>query len=208
MDSSLPLILASGSAGRRWLMDQAGIPFSIRVSSVKEPESGFTHPASMVNAIAWLKARAVAAETESGRIIAADTIAWIDGKPLLKPTDRMNARDMMNALQGRIHELWTGVVIWDKPQNHQYSWQECSLVRIRPMNGKKIEEYLDTRIWGGCSGSYAIDGERDPVVQVVRGSVSNIVGLPMESLTQVLNWLSQKKLAHARNEQAEIPSLM
>jgi septum formation protein len=76
------------------------------------------------------------------------------------------------------------------------------------MNGKKIEEYLDTRIWEGCSGSYAIDGEGDPVVQVVRGSVSNIVGLPMESLTQVLNWLSQKKLAHARNEQAEIPSLI
>lgn len=187
MAGSNRLILASGSSGRRWVLTLAGFDHEVIVPSVEEPETGFTNPRVMVQTIAWMKAHSVAMEVGKGIVVAADTIAWIDGRPLLKPKDRDHAGKMIDSLQGRVHELWTGVVVWEKPGNQQTTWQERSLVRVAPMGQHEINRYLDTRIWEGCSGAYAIEGEADPEVQVVEGSLSNIVGLPVESLAGVLS---------------------
>jgi septum formation protein len=187
MDNSNHLILASNSKGRRWLLEKAGFSFQIQPADIPEPETGFSVPRNMVQTIAWLKASAIAERSDSGIIIAADTIGWLDGKPLLKPRDRDHARDMLQSMAGRIHELWTGVVVWKQPEGRQICWQERSLVRMGPLNQAALEHYLAHRIWEGCSGSYAISGPDDPVVRVVEGSLSNVVGLPMESLEFVLD---------------------
>lgn len=192
METADRLILASGSSGRRWLMNQAGFVFDVIPSSIEEPISGFTNPRVMVQTIAWMKAHAVAMARPNGNIISADTIAWIDGEPLLKPNGRDHARTMIKMLQGRIHELWTGVVVWTGSRNDQICWQERSLVRVAPMDPIQIERYLNEREWVGCSGSYAIRGGGDPVIQALEGSVSNIVGLPMESLSRVLGSMGYK----------------
>ena len=179
------IILASGSSGRRWLMEQAGYSFEVIVSQVEEPLDGFADPASFVQSVAWTKARAVAGGlgvTEKGLVIAADTIGWLGGKPLLKPDDANHARQMLTSMAGKVHELWTGVCLWDVPGNWQIQWQERSLVRIAPLSQQEISHYLAHRIWKGCSGSYAVEGKDDPIVQIVEGSLSNVVGLPMESL--------------------------
>ncbi len=189
MVTSNQLILASNSQGRRWLLENAGFTFQIKPADIPEPETGFSVPRTMVQTIAWLKASTVAARTRSGLIIAADTIGWLDGKPLLKPHDRKHARSMIQSMAGRIHELWTGVVVWKQPEGKQVCWQERSLVRIAPLSQDALEHYLTARIWKGCSGSYAISGPDDPVVRVVEGSLSNVVGLPMESLQLVLHQL-------------------
>lgn len=186
MVSSNQLILASNSQGRRWLMQQAGYTFQTIPAAIAEPETGFSVPRTMVQTIAWLKASAVAERLSAGVIIAADTIGWLDGKPLLKPNDREHARSMIQSMAGRIHELWTGVVVWILPEGRQICWQERSLVRVAPLSPAALEQYLTHRIWEGCSGSYAITGPDDPVVRVVEGSLSNVVGLPMESLRLVL----------------------
>lgn len=187
MENNTRLILASGSTGRRWLMAQAGFECEVISSAIEEPETGFSNPRIMVQTIAWMKAHAVAMNEAKGVVIAADTIAWVDGRPLLKPENRDHARNMIKTLQGRIHELWTGVVVWNRPQNTQISWQERSLVRVAPMSYIQIEQYLNERIWAGCSGAYAISGRDDSAIEVIEGSLSNIVGLPMESLLKVLN---------------------
>ena len=189
MVTSNQLILASNSQGRRWLLENAGFTFQIKPADIPEPETGFSVPRTMVQTSAWLKASTVAARTRSGLIIAADTIGWLDGKPLLKPHDREHARSMIQSMAGRIHELWTGVVVWKQPEGKQVCWQERSLVRIAPLSQDALEHYLTARIWKGCSGSYAISGPDDPVVRVVEGSLSNVVGLPMESLQLVLHQL-------------------
>ncbi|MFM8932604.1 MAG: Maf family protein [Gemmataceae bacterium] len=190
------IILASGSSGRRWLLEQAGYSFEVKVSQVEEPLGGYADPASFVQAVAWSKARAVAEDMgRLGRtlVIAADTIGWLDGVPLLKPDDADHARSMLTAMQGRIHELWTGVCLWDLAGSWQIHWQEKSLVRVARMSQEEIGHYLQTRIWKGCSGSYAVDGPNDPVIQILEGSLSNVVGLPMESLASRLeDW---RKLA-------------
>ena len=183
------IILASGSSGRRWLMEEAGYSFEVKVSQVEEPLGGFADPASFVQGVAWSKARAVAesmGQAQRTVVIAADTIGWLDGMPLLKPDDADHARSMLTTMQGRIHELWTGVCLWDLAGGWQIHWQEKSLVWVAPMSQEEIGHYLQTRIWKGCSGSYAVNGLEDPIIQILEGSLSNVVGLPMESLAKRL----------------------
>ena len=91
-----------------------------------------------------------------------------------------------NELAGRAHELWTGVVLWRRPDDFQMSWQEATRVFVHPFADAELDIYLATRQWEGCSGAYAIQGENDPYVKVMQGSVSNVVGLPMESLANLL----------------------
>lgn len=186
MENRNRLILASASSGRRWLLNQLCKDFEIIPSFIEEPSVGFSNPKNMVQSIAWMKAVAVARELSDGLIIAADTIVWIDGQPFLKPESQSHARDMIMILQGRIHELWTGVVVWDCSRNIQFCWQERSLVRVAPLCKNQIDKYLNERLWEGCSGAYSFEMNNDPIIQIVDGSKSNVVGLPMESLAGAL----------------------
>jgi septum formation protein len=89
-------------------------------------------------------------------------------------------------LGGRHHELWTGVCLWRQPDGLQIAWQEMSRVHMKAMTADELDEYILTRQWVGCSGAYAIREEGDPLL-TVEGSVTNVVGLPMESLGRFLS---------------------
>jgi len=184
------LILASASSGRRALLTRAGYSFDIMPSGVDEPETGFADPRSFTAIVAWMKAAAVAPLVDSGIVLAADSIGWIDDGPVLKPADEADARRILRALAGREHELWTGVVLWRRPGDLQVCWQERSRVAFAALTEAEIDAYLATRIWRGCSGAYAIQERDDPYVRVVEGSVSNVVGLPMEMTGAALRWLA------------------
>lgn len=176
------LILASGSAGRRELIARLGIPFEVRPAKVDEPlQAGTGDARSYVAEIAWLKAAAVALHVDHGIVLAADTVGWLDGRPVLKPDDEADARRILTSLAGRRHELWTGVVLWRRPDDLQLAWQEVSHVTMAPMSPAQLDEYIATRQWVGCSGAYAIREQGDPLL-TVEGSVTNVIGLPMESL--------------------------
>ena len=180
------LILASGSPARRDLLTRFGYRFTVQPAHVEEPtEAGHGDPRSYVQTIAWLKAGAVAATVDDGVVLAADTVGWCDGRPVLKPDDEADARRILRMLGGRRHELWTGVCLWRLPDGLQLAWQEVSHVHMKAMTDPQLDEYLRTRQWVGCSGAYAIREEGDPLLTVV-GSVTNVVGLPMESLAR---WL-------------------
>jgi septum formation protein len=184
------LILASASLGRRVLLERTGIPFEVMPADIAEPETGFSDPRTMVQTVAWLKAAAVAPRVEAGLILAADTIGWINGHPVLKAADEDDARRILRELSGNVHELWTGVVLWRRPDDLQFAWQERSLVSFTGLTDELLEQYLATRSWRGHSGAYAIKEEDDPFVRVVEGSLTNVIGLPLESLGQVLEWLN------------------
>jgi septum formation protein len=139
-----------------------------------------------VQNVSWLKAAAVAPTISSGIVLAADTIGWIDGGPILKPADEADARRILRQLGGRDHELWTGVVLWRRPDDMQLIWQECSLVRMKAMTDAEMDVYLATRSWRDHSGAYAIKEDGDPYVQVTDGSITNVIGLPMETLEHAL----------------------
>jgi septum formation protein len=186
------LILASGSPARRELLTRAGYRFEVRPAGVDEPSGeGFPGPRALVQYTAWLKAAAVAPQVESGLVLAADSIGWLDGQPIFKPADEADARRILRLLGGREHELWTGVCLWRRPDDLQTAWQEVSHVALRALSEAELDTYLRTRQWQGCSGAYAVQERDDPYVRVTRGSVTNVIGLPMESLADVLRRLGQ-----------------
>jgi septum formation protein len=177
------LILASGSPARRDLLTRAGIAFDVMPAAIDEPTGdGFTDPRTYVQTVAWLKAAAVAPRVDAGVVLAADTVGWLDGKVIGKPADEADARRILTTLGGREHELWTGVVLWRRPGDLQIVWQERSLVHFRKLTDAELNAYLATRQWQGCSGAYAIQERDDPYVTLRAGSLSNVIGLPMESL--------------------------
>lgn len=182
MESQQNLILGSSSPSRIELLKRIFNTFEIIKPDIEEPSSGFSSPREQVAVISWLKGREVSLQVKQGIIIAADTIGWIDGKPLLKPIDREDAKDMISRMSGRNHELWTGVVLWHKPTNLQLCWQEQSIVSFKNVSPAEIEHYLETRSWKNHSGSYAIEEKNDPWVQISQGSITNVIGLPLESL--------------------------
>ena len=182
MESQQNLILGSSSPSRIELLKRIFNTFEIIKPDIEEPSSGFSSPREQVAVISWLKGQEVSLQVKQGIIIAADTIGWIDGKPLLKPIDREEAKEMISRMSGRNHELWTGVVLWHQPTNLQLCWQEQSIVSFKKVSPAEIEHYLETRSWKNHSGSYAIEEENDPWVQISQGSITNVIGLPLESL--------------------------
>lgn len=189
MGVALPfrLTLASGSHGRRYLLEKAGYQFDILPAAIDEPtEAQFGSVRQYVQELAWMKAAAVAGRVTDGVVLAADTVGWLDGRVVGKPEDESDARRILKALSGRVHELWTGVCLWRVSDDWQLAWQEVSRVQMRALPDEEINAYLTTRRWEGCSGAYAIDEENDPYLTVVEGSMSNVVGLPMETLAQAL----------------------
>jgi septum formation protein len=184
---TIRLILASSSPARRELLTRLGKPFEIIPAAIDEP-TGFRDARTEVQTVSWLKAAAVAPKIEQGIILAADTIGWIDGQAILKPTDEGDARRILNQLGGREHELWTGVTLWRRPNDVQLIWQECSLVHFTALSQAEMTKYLATRQWQNNSGAYAILETDDPYVRVVKGSTTNVIGLPMETLKDRLEW--------------------
>jgi septum formation protein len=193
MVAKLPfrLTLASGSLGRRELLKLHGYEFNVQPADIDEPtEARLGDCRHYVAELAWRKAAAVAPRVAAGVVLAADTVGWLDGKVIGKPEDEADARRIIRSLSGTTHELWTGVCLWLRPGDRQVAWQELSRVRMRPLTDAEVEAYLKTRKWEGCSGAYAIQVPVDPYLEVVDGTASNVIGLPMESLERVLGWLA------------------
>ena len=193
MPEPLPfrLVLASGSPARRELLTRAGYPFEVLPANIDEPTGAdVTYIRAYVQQVAWLKAEAVAAKVDDGVVLAADTVGWLDGRVIGKPDDEADARRILRTLAGREHELWTGVCLWRRPDDLQVAWQEMTVVHFKAVSEEELDRYLATRQWQGCSGAYAIQERDDPFVRVVRGSMSNVIGLPLESLRRNLPLLA------------------
>lgn len=185
------LILASGSPARRELLSRAGYGFEVRPAHIDEPTGeGFADPRTYVQTVAWSKAAAIAPAVDDGIVLAADTVGWLDGQVIGKPADEADARRILTTLGGREHELWTGVTLWRRPSDLQVCWQEVSRVHFRKLTAAELDGYLATRTWQGCSGAYAIQEKDDPFVHLLEGSISNVIGLPMETLARVLPFIS------------------
>ncbi len=195
MGQSLPfrLTLASGSQGRRYLLERAGYAFDVKPSNVPEPTEAIDgNIRDYVMHVAWTKASAVGPSVSDGIVLAADSVGWIDGRVIGKPEDEVDARRILETLSGRIHELWTGVCLWRCSDGWQFQWQEASQVRMKELTSSEIDAYLKTRRWEDCSGAYAIQEDGDPYLTVVEGSTTNVIGLPMESLARAFEMIGRK----------------
>ena len=181
-----PFILASASPRRRQLLTEAGYHFEVEPSGFEEPEPGpGTSPADYAAGLAYRKAADVAGRRKRGLILAADTVCDVEGVILGKPIDRADAERMIRLQEGRDTEVLTGLCLLRAERSEWVGAVEVSIVRFRPLEDREREGFLDSGRWQGKAGAYGVQ-DRDPWVQVVRGSHSNVVGLPMERLAALL----------------------
>ena len=180
------LILASASPRRRQLLTDAGFTFVVDPSDIDEPEPPLgSDVRGYVAELAWRKAFAVAARHQAGLILAADTSCAVEGEILNKPTDRRDAERMIRLQEGRDTTVVTGLVLYRVEKNEWVAALESSVVRFRDLTDAERTRHLDSGRWQGKAGAYGVQDD-DDYIQVVSGSWSNVVGLPMERLASLL----------------------
>lgn len=175
------IILASASPRRSQLLTQVGIPFSIIPSAYDEAQP-LKSPKDTVLAFAKGKAGEVLARVEDGRIVlGADTVVACDGKILGKPHSQKEAFDMLKMLQGRSHEVYTGVCLIKKQGEKvsEKSFVEETRVDFAPMTDGQIWEYIESGECMDKAGAYGIQGLCAAYITGICGDYNNVVGLPV-----------------------------
>lgn len=181
-----PIILASASPRRQELLANLGLEFEVKVSDVDEHIEENIPPAQLVENLAERKASAIAAESISGLVIGADTIVVLGEKPLGKPADRDAAVEMLQNLQGRSHEVYTGLAVIDVSTGQSVVTHQATAVRFKPMTSEQIERYVDTGEPMDKAGAYAVQGKASIFIDSIRGCYFNVVGLPVSKLADAL----------------------
>jgi septum formation protein len=138
------------------------------------------------SALALAKARAVAARVERGVVLGADTIVVLDGRPLGKPAGPDEARAMLRRLQGREHEVVTGVAVVDARTGRSDTVSVVSRVRMAAYGEAEIDAYVASGEPLDKAGAYAIQGRGAALVAGLEGSYTNVVGLPLAETARLL----------------------
>ena len=180
------LILASASPRRRELLTQLGVAFAVVVAEVTEHEEASTDPRVMVAHNAALKADWVSARHPQAVVLGADTTVFIDGTALNKPRDGTEARAMLRRLSGRTHTVFTGVAVRRLEDGLRIDEGVASEVTFKALDEAVIEAYLARVNTLDKAGGYAIQEHAELIVAGQRGSLTNIIGLPIESTKQIL----------------------
>ena len=179
-------ILASGSPRRRELLEQIGGGFEVRISGVEERTSAVM-PEDVVLELSGLKAEDVAREAPEGSwILGADTVVAVDGRIMGKPGSHKEACEMIRSLQGRTHQVFTGVTLICKEGRGQkgVSFVEKTDVTLYPMSEEEIREYGESEEPMDKAGAYGIQGRFARYVSRIDGDYSNVVGLPVGRVYQ------------------------
>jgi septum formation protein len=183
-----PIILASQSPRRSQLLRDAGIAFEVVLPAYEEPEPGTwsSDAISYVEMVSLAKARSVAGRFGDRIILAADTTVAVGGRMFGKPADEADARRILSSLAGTTHQVITGVALVRPDTGRQLVRHAVTLCRMRPMSRQELDDYIAGRAWEGKAGAYGIQDEGDEFVTLVEGSFSNVVGLPVDLVLEML----------------------
>ena len=201
------LILASASPRRAELLRAAGYRFDVIPADVDERPRPGEAPHDYVARVATDKAACVAHGHPNACVLGADTTVVVDGTITGKPNDVDEARAMLERLSGRTHEILTGVACWGEPAEPGSprsprqpgkgglggelgeggeTGVEVTEVRFLTLTEAEIEWYLESGEWEGKAGAYAIQGLASRFIDRLHGSYSNVVGLPVTTVTRML----------------------
>ncbi|HHX73610.1 MAG TPA: septum formation inhibitor Maf [Firmicutes bacterium] len=180
------IILASASPRRAELLRRLGLQFTVRRSEVDESGVTAATPAEQALLLARRKAEAVAAQEETGIIIAADTIVHLQGTILGKPAGYREAQSMLSLLSGRTHEVLTGVALIRQPEGYRAGHVETTRVTFRRLTEAEIGWYLESGEAFDKAGGYGIQGRAAVFVKKIDGCYFNVVGLPLAALWTML----------------------
>ena len=186
------LVLASASPRRLMLLDQAGIrPDALRPASLDETPRKGEMPRALVARLARAKAEAARDQIANDRdiadayVLAADTIVTNNLKIFGKPQQVEEAVEFLNRLSGRSHRVMTGICLIT-PQDRLRTKIVDTKVRFKYLTRAEIEAYVASREWRDKAGGYAIQGLAGSFVQKIKGSYTNVVGLPLAEVVAML----------------------
>ena len=181
------ILLASSSPRRREILTMAGIGFNVLCADTDESFLLGTAPQDVAMQLAQRKAEAVSLFPEAaGRtIVAADTIVYLDRHILGKPHSEEEAFSMLSALSGRVHEVFTGVCIWEAGNGARVFFEKSS-VEFYPLSQEEIRDYIATGDPMDKAGAYGIQGRGSVLVRRISGDYFNVMGLPVAKLYREL----------------------
>lgn len=182
----LKWILASASPRRREILSNLGLSFFVDPCSAPEPARiPGESPSLYARRVAALKAEGVSKKHKSGLVIAADTIVVLGNSILGKPESREDAERMLERLNGRWHEVLTGVSLMDLGRKRIFSDCSRSRVHFRRLSHAEIEWYLDTEEYRDKAGSYGVQGYASLFIDRIEGCYFNIVGFPVATFEKL-----------------------
>jgi septum formation protein len=192
------LILASKSPRRYELLKQMGLDFEVIPSEAAEDFLNTESPREHVIRLAEAKAREVASKHPDRWVVAADTVVYINGSILGKPKCQEEAVEMLRRLSGQEHRVLTGFSVChlEKGENDHEAVQ--TLVRMKPLTSAEIAWYVQTGEPFDKAGGYAIQGVGSFMIESIQGSYTNVVGLPLCELIQMLTRLGAITIADGR----------
>jgi nucleoside triphosphate pyrophosphatase len=181
------LILASASPRRAELLRELKLDFEILPSAASEIFDENLSPLELCQLNAHRKARAVAKKIPDALVLGADTLVFLDGNIFGKPRDLAEARRMLAQLQGRTHQVVTGVSLIHLRAHRERMFAASSDVTFHALDEKQISDYLSKIEPLDKAGAYAAQAHGDSIIAEIAGSRSNVIGLPLEKLKAELN---------------------
>ncbi|MFW9989220.1 MAG: Maf family protein [Candidatus Odinarchaeota archaeon] len=186
------IILASKSSDRSEILKRAMIPFEICVTNIKEEKykTKITNAIELVKELA--KVKMLYARDElikkkvDGIIVAADTIVLFNGEIIGKAHNKEQAFNILKKLVGKSHKLITGIAITDIQKSKIIVDNDTTIVEFLELSDEEIWQYLQTKEWKGRAGAYSIMDKASLFISKIIGSSSNVIGLPMHKLYQIL----------------------
>jgi septum formation protein len=196
MASEHKIVLASASPRRKELMQKHGLVFDVVVSDVDESKFAVDNitPQEYAKTLALAKAAYVAEDYPDSLVIGADTIADCDGKIIGKAENEQHAEFITRLLFSRPHRVITGVALVRPIDNIEIVDSDITIVYPRKMSDKQIAAHIKGGTWQGKAGAYAIQETGDEFVEKIDGSLTNVMGLPMELLDKLLSDIDLKYL--------------
>ena len=180
------LILASASPRRSELLGQLKVEFRVLPGDATEVAYEYLSPQEICQLNAHRKARAVAKKIPDALVLGADTLVFLEGAVLGKPADLAEARSMLARLQGRTHQVVTGVSLIHLRGHRERIFAVSTDVTFRPLDESQIDAYIAKTNPLDKAGSYGIQDYGELIISEISGSYSNVVGLPLERLSAEL----------------------
>lgn len=188
MNSTVPLILVTGSRARRKLILAAGLPHRISFVTphINEARLPREKPRAYVQRLARAKALSISVRRRNLLIIAVDTVVVIDGEVIGKPRDVKDAKRMLKRLSGRWHTIMSGLAVRDVASGRVRVAVATTRVKFLKLTSMMIDDYVKSGEPFGKAGGYAVQGKGVVFIDEIRGSLTNVIGLPLAALVKLI----------------------
>lgn len=174
------MILASASPRRKELLSLLDVPYRIQTADIDEQLVVHQSPKENVERLAYEKALAVAKLFPDAWVLGADTVVVLENTILGKPKNEAHAEEMLMALSGRTHEVYTGVALINLSEKVHVRTNDCTKVHMKQLSKAEIQGYIETKEPLDKAGSYAVQGKGAVFIAGIEGNYFNVVGLPIQ----------------------------